>query len=226
MRISLAPQFLAFTMVGLALSFFQATPMQADGIADLVKTRCAECHGLTGLSKEPDDPKLAGQKPAYLRAQLRAFRDGSRPSEEMREVAIKLTDGQIAALADFFAAQKPAPDKPKSSALVQAGERIFTQRGRGIPPCAACHRESGSGGWRPGQGMGGMMMGGGMMGHGMGMNDPQLTPHLNGQHATYLVNALDEFSSRKRPSQVMQRVAATLAPQDRKAVATYLSGLR
>ncbi|MFC2969544.1 c-type cytochrome [Acidimangrovimonas pyrenivorans] len=209
----------------------------AETVAQFVQRRCAECHGRTGVSKEHDDPKLAGQKPAYLRAQLRAFRSGARKSDEMQEVAADLSDAQIAVLADYFAAQTPQPDPPADPALARAGAQVFNARGRGVPPCAACHRDSGTG-WRGGPGYGGAMgrgpgmghglgmMGGGMMGGTMAMSDPALTPRLNGQHAAYLEATLDDFAKGIRPSPDMQHAAAVLTPPERKAVAAYLSGLR
>ena len=36
--------------------------------------RCGECHGDDGISRKPDVPNLAGQKEAYLLAQLKAFK--------------------------------------------------------------------------------------------------------------------------------------------------------
>lgn len=229
--------FAAFLVAAFGLA--TVLPASAETVARFVQRRCAECHGQTGISKEHDDPKLAGQKPAYLRAQLRAFRSGARKSDEMQEVAADLSDAQIGVLAAYFAAQAPQPDPPADPALARAGAQVFNAHGRGMPPCAACHSESGDG-WQAGPGRGygagmgrghgmghGMgMMGRGMMGGGMAMTDPALTPRLNGQHAAYLEAALDAFAKGTRSSAEMQHVAAVLTPPERKAVAAYLSGLR
>jgi cytochrome c553 len=50
-------------------------------------------------------PRLAGQYAEYTAAQLRAFRDGTRandPNRTMRAVAEKLSDKQIAAVAEYI----------------------------------------------------------------------------------------------------------------------------
>ena len=39
---------------------------------------CTACHGANGVSVGDAIPNLAGQKPAYLEAQLKALKDGSR----------------------------------------------------------------------------------------------------------------------------------------------------
>ena len=67
---------------------------------------CAVCHGLAGLSTQPDAPNLAGQPAFYLAAQLRAYRSGARKHEVMAVIAKPLSDDDIAKLAAWFAAIK------------------------------------------------------------------------------------------------------------------------
>ncbi|SDC45325.1 c-type cytochrome [Belnapia rosea] len=66
--------------------------------------RCAVCHGNDGIAVQPDAPNLAGQNPAYLSAQLRAFRDKARLHEQMNLMAADLTEADIANLAAWYAA--------------------------------------------------------------------------------------------------------------------------
>jgi cytochrome c553 len=63
---------------------------------------CTPCHGPIGLSNQPEIPNLAGQPPAYITAQLRAFRAGTRRNEVMAVMAKPLTDDEIANLAAWF----------------------------------------------------------------------------------------------------------------------------
>jgi cytochrome c553 len=65
---------------------------------------CAVCHGVAGLSVAPDAPNLAGQPAAYLAAQLKAYRGGTRRHEVMTVMAKPLSDDDIAALSAWFAA--------------------------------------------------------------------------------------------------------------------------
>jgi cytochrome c553 len=52
----------------------------------------------------PDAPNLAGEANIYLDTQLKAFRSGKREHEIMTGIAADLTDVEIRALADWYAA--------------------------------------------------------------------------------------------------------------------------
>jgi sulfide dehydrogenase cytochrome subunit len=67
---------------------------------------CAICHGTDGWSAGGRLPNLAGQPKEYLVKQMRDFRDGSRPSTVMTQIAKGYTEEQYQLIAAFFAAQK------------------------------------------------------------------------------------------------------------------------
>jgi len=65
---------------------------------------CAGCHGPAGNGLPALYPRIGGQHSDYIEAQLRAFRDGSRHNNEaMAQIAFRLSDPEIKALADFVA---------------------------------------------------------------------------------------------------------------------------
>jgi cytochrome c553 len=65
---------------------------------------CAGCHGPTGAGIPGQYPRLAGQHAQYLQTQLTGFRQGGRANNvPMAQIAAKLSDKEIAALADFIA---------------------------------------------------------------------------------------------------------------------------
>jgi cytochrome c553 len=69
---------------------------------------CAACHG--GLDVKAGSPWLFGESANYLRAQLQAFADGTRPndiSQQMRNIARRMTTAEIEAAARYFSG---APD--------------------------------------------------------------------------------------------------------------------
>lgn len=66
--------------------------------------QCQTCHGLDGVSKNPEAPNLAGQLQTYLDKALRDYRSGARQNEMMSVVAPKLSDQDIADLAAYYAA--------------------------------------------------------------------------------------------------------------------------
>ena len=64
---------------------------------------CQACHGMDGLSKNPEAPNIAGQIENYLAKALSEYRDGRRQNESMNIVAKELSDADIANLAAFYA---------------------------------------------------------------------------------------------------------------------------
>jgi cytochrome c553 len=74
------------------------------GIADRLVPACAGCHSPNGAGIPSQYPRLSGQHAEYAAAQLTAFRDGVRKNNNtMSQVAAKLNDREIKALADYVA---------------------------------------------------------------------------------------------------------------------------
>ncbi|HTP61006.1 MAG TPA: c-type cytochrome [Burkholderiales bacterium] len=67
---------------------------------------CAGCHGPAGVGIPAQYPRIAGQFPEYVEAQLMAFRAGTRandPNGMMRAVAARMTDREIKAVSEYAA---------------------------------------------------------------------------------------------------------------------------
>ena len=67
---------------------------------------CAACHGPAGAGIPAQYPRIAGQFTEYLEAQLKSFREGARSNDAnkmMRMIALKMTDAEIKAVADYTA---------------------------------------------------------------------------------------------------------------------------
>jgi cytochrome c553 len=67
---------------------------------------CAGCHGPAGAGIPGQFPRIGGQWADYLQIQLKAFRAGDRandPSKTMRTIALRMTDPEIKAVADYAA---------------------------------------------------------------------------------------------------------------------------
>jgi cytochrome c553 len=74
------------------------------GVQDRQIAACAGCHSPTGAGIPSQYPRLSGQHADYTAAQLTAFRDGGRTNSlPMSQVAAKLNDREIRALADYIA---------------------------------------------------------------------------------------------------------------------------
>ena len=86
----------------------KAQKIYRGGIARKGVAACSACHSPKGLGNEQAGfPRLGGQPAAYTIAQLTAYREGQRATDEeyggmMRDIAEGLTDTEINALADYL----------------------------------------------------------------------------------------------------------------------------
>ena len=74
------------------------------GIPDRQIAACASCHSPNGAGMPAQYPRLSGQHADYTAAQLVYFRDGVRKNNlQMTQVAAKMNDREIKAVADYVA---------------------------------------------------------------------------------------------------------------------------
>lgn len=74
------------------------------GVPDRQIAACTGCHSPNGAGIPAQYPRLSGQFAEYTAAQLVAFRDGVRGNSlEMTQVAAKLNDREIKAVAEYMA---------------------------------------------------------------------------------------------------------------------------
>lgn len=174
----------------------------------LARQVCSLCHGVDGRSTSPNFPNLAAQQPTYFITQMKGFRDHSRVDpagfEYMWGLSRSLTDDQIKALADYYAAQTAAsPGSAGDPAVVARGKVVFET---GVPEknvtaCIACHGPQAQGN--------------------------EQFPRLAHQHADYLVKQLKVFQrTDERPEgSIMKTIAHDLTPENMADVAAYLQEL-
>ncbi|MEP1765036.1 MAG: c-type cytochrome [Sulfitobacter sp.] len=123
-----------------SFAFFLALPAAADFDAASYPPyeTCALCHGLFGQSRTAKFPHLAGQKPAYLRAQLDAFLSGERSNDggQMTSIVTELKPEDFDVVVKWFSEQDP----PRASAAPadNVGKELTTGAG-----CLNCHGEGG-----------------------------------------------------------------------------------
>jgi cytochrome c553 len=63
---------------------------------------CAGCHGATGLGIASQYPRLAGQFPDLSLGWLKAFATGTRPNPVMSQVAARLSENDMKAVAEYI----------------------------------------------------------------------------------------------------------------------------
>lgn len=73
------------------------------GIADRQVPACAACHSANGAGVPGEFPRLAGQHPEYLLAQLKLFQSGDRKNDIMQAIVDRMTDPDLAAVANYAA---------------------------------------------------------------------------------------------------------------------------
>lgn len=84
----------------------QALVTQGQEIHD---SQCKTCHKENGIEQDDETPRLAGQWPDYTQYMLYRFHDIGSPASQprkMRKRVQKLSQEELDALADFYAAQK------------------------------------------------------------------------------------------------------------------------
>jgi cytochrome c553 len=176
-----------------------ATQIHAQRVAVTV---CGTCHGPKGNSTQPKFPRLAGQNANYLAAQLKAFRSQSRGDPDaigyMWGMAAELDDDTIAALAAYYAAQKPEAGPRADQAAISRGREIYEHgiTAEGVPACSSCH--------------------------GTDAHGTQDYPRLAGQHEQYVLKQLGSFQSNMRNVAIMHGVALNLRSPEMQSVAAYL----
>lgn len=78
------------------------------GLPDKAVPACSGCHNPTGVGIPNQYPRLAGQHSEYTEATLKAFRDGTRRNSlPMQQIAARLSEAEIRAVADFMQGLRP-----------------------------------------------------------------------------------------------------------------------
>jgi cytochrome c553 len=86
-------------------STFAAPNLTPNGVRSLA-ANCSACHGTNGVSAGGAIAGLAGMNQEYLVNQMVLFKTGKREATLMHQLAKGYSDAEIAALGDYFAAQK------------------------------------------------------------------------------------------------------------------------
>jgi cytochrome c553 len=194
----------------LALLLSSASAFADDGIAERLAA-CAACHGAHGEGMHGAEyvPHLAGKPAGYLFEQLAGFRDGRRVNASMTWLVQFADDAWLREIAEYYAALAPRGQAADTGAEQltperrERAERLVREgdRAHGVPACSACH----------GADLAGLEPG---------------IPATLGLPADYVVAQFGHWrngSRHAREPDCMREVARALAPDDIRAVATWLS---
>jgi cytochrome subunit of sulfide dehydrogenase len=99
---------------------------------------CVSCHGAAGITGSEEIPALAGQNEGYLYGSLKDFKEGNRPSAQMRGISRELDDEEMRELARHFSAQPYVRGiQPVDPERAARGKEVYTRL------CQLCHLEEG-----------------------------------------------------------------------------------
>jgi cytochrome c553 len=181
----------------------------ASGAPRAVRDVCWRCHGVNGTGRDAGAfPGLAGQRAAYLENSLRAFRDSTRFSGVMGEIAAQLSDGLMREIAIYYE-RLPVRDTDATAVDTSAAERgrMIATTGvpdRDIPACGECHGPT------------------------QAPKNPAY-PKLSAQHVRYLTSQLALLQERRRGGSphvdLMHVFVDRLRPNEIRDVAQYYAAL-
>ena len=184
--------------------------MHAKGGLEAKLEYCKTCHGLSGqgyLGYFPM-PRLAGQQPEYIEAQLRAFIERRRTNPIMFNVAHVLSPSMSDGAGHAFQRSQSQTVRRSAKGIIREGKRIFEEGlpEANVPACSACHGTEGK-----------------------GQNE---IPRLAGQVYAYTVGQLTGWKTERGQgsavdtSAIMAPTAHNLTRSQVEAVAAYVSYLQ
>jgi cytochrome c553 len=180
--------------------------VQAEGDAQAGKQKvmlCAQCHGVDGRSTDPKIPKLSGQLSEYIVQATLEFQQGIRRDPVMSSMANVIQQTQdLEDIAAYYSQQVTMAGQAKPSEEAITGEKLFTSA-----RCNYCHADGG---------------------RRFAPFKMRYAPVIGGQHKAYLIKALNDIKSDKRPGDeydMMKKLLGELSDNDISAIAEYLSSL-
>lgn len=99
------PYFL-ISSIALSISFSSQAARIYAGQAKAAAV-CSQCHGIRSTSAEAPFPPLAGRDEEYLESALKQYRDKTRTSDIMNNIAGSLSDRDINNIASYYSRLKP-----------------------------------------------------------------------------------------------------------------------
>ncbi|MBI3777929.1 MAG: c-type cytochrome [Gammaproteobacteria bacterium] len=175
----------------------QATAVEVAEGKRIAQATCVRCHGLDGISTAKGVPHLAGQRPAYLYLELRAYQSGARGKKVMDGAVEFLGDDALVKVAAYYASLDPAPPVAASGAKAAPAKPDPVRAGKAAAAaCAGCHGEG-------------------------GISKTPGMPNLVALDPKYLVAAMKSYKSGQRKHDLMKSMLAAVSDADMNNVALY-----
>lgn len=175
----------------------QATAVDVAGGKRIAEGSCVRCHGANGISTTKGVPHLAGQRPAYLHLELRAYQSGARGDKAMEGAVNVLSDDALFKVAAYYASlDPPQPDATSAAKAVPAKPDPVGAGKAAAVGCTGCHGES-------------------------GVSKTPGMPSLIGLHPKYLVAAMKAYKSGQRKNEMMKTLLSAFTEADLNNIALH-----
>jgi cytochrome c553 len=164
----------------------------------VAEVSCSRCHGAMGISATAGVPHIAGQRPPYIYAQLRAYLQGSRPQSAMTGAVKFLSDDALVKVAAYYGSldpARPAP-APKASPKAVAPKDPVAAGKAAAEACGGCHGDN-------------------------GVTKTPGAPSLVGLDPKYFIAASNGYRSGQRKDETMKAMLASVSDADLANIALY-----
>ena len=173
-----------------------ATPQDVAEGKRVAEASCAGCHGLNGITGAKGAPHIAGQRPAYLYLELRAYQSGGRGNNPMNNVVKFLSDDALVKAAAYYASLDPAAPAPPSKAKGKAAADPLSAGKAAASGCAGCHGDN-------------------------GVSKTPGMPSLAGLDPKYVAAAINAYKSGQRKHDMMKTLVSALSEADINNIALF-----
>ena len=157
----------------------------------VASSKCADCHGINGMSTGEGLPNLAGQRTIYLYRILQDYQNDSRNDNSMKHVSRFLNDEAMLSVATYYASLTPAR-KPRVAEATEETEPLdanpFTGIDTTIKKCTKCHGESGN-------------------------SSASGMPNLTAQAPGYFITSMQAYVDGDRNHKLMKKLVSKLGEQ-------------
>ena len=175
----------------------QATAVDVAEGKRVAEGSCIRCHGANGISTIKGVPHVAGQRPAYLHLELRAYQSGARGDKAMDGAVQFLSDDALFKVAAYYASLDPAqPDATTAAKAAPAKPDPVSAGKAAAAGCAGCHGEA-------------------------GVSKTPGMPSLIGLDPKYLVSAMKAYKSGQRKHEMMKTMLSATTEADLNNMALY-----
>lgn len=172
-----------------------ATPQDIAEGKRVALASCTSCHALTGIALARGTPHIAGQRAAYLYAELRVYQAGRRGNTPMNNAVKFLSDDALVKVAAYYASLDPAP--PAAAGVKKASKPDPVSAGEAAASgCSGCHGDT-------------------------GISETPGMPNLVGLDSKYIADATRAYKSGQRKHGMMKTLVSALTEAEINSIGLF-----